>query len=350
MTVIRKGNRSAHELWANLEKLRLSIHRMIRLESFSFSIVRGNAWRGFWIPRPLVAKLVSQLPPTCINLELDMNNFDATDKASDYAGNSEHLCESICQLLPQLQYLRLRVASLCPSICRNGTTQAPNLLQLIIRMDIGSTVDQTKVCGTYEETALREYSPPIPSASSDISKCLRLLWENQHLPKIKTIYVIEIQRTDFEYDPTTYEAYIRRNISANNSQSLPRRKIGIGMEDFLIRTEIQDYVSAPKDHVSYVEDDGWVESTNGVRLPFPMMESRNYIRRPVLVRDREAYEAPHDGKKRTCQLWHNEDAVGHRVLFIEQKDGVTGLVPTRSNTPEGWERQENNEKLFPRAI
>jgi hypothetical protein len=62
------------------------------------------------------------------------------------------------------------------------------------------------------------------------------------------------------------------------------------------------------------------------------------------INNREAFQT---GNKKSCQLRQNEETIGIKLLKVENVDGLTGIVATRSNTPEGLMRHELFERLFP---
>jgi hypothetical protein len=129
---LRLGSPSAHELWIDLENLISKIEKMSNLNSFSFVTKYRESvqkWAGFWIPSAIIQNILDKLPPSCVNLEIEMGR-----NMPGYT--SGHVSSSISKLFPQLKYLRLRLPVTCPNICDDGKIMANNLEQLIIITDL----------------------------------------------------------------------------------------------------------------------------------------------------------------------------------------------------------------------
>ena len=129
------------------------------LEALSITCASHNL--GFWLPRPLLAELVSNLLVSCESLEIDTQNPDK----GQHDGSKNHLCAAICAILPRLRNLCLRLSALCCSLLgddldpenRNEDsdirressnrewTVYPNLRSLVINCSIGVN-DYTGIC------------------------------------------------------------------------------------------------------------------------------------------------------------------------------------------------------------
>lgn len=64
-------------------------------------------------PSNLMAHVLSSLPPTCVNLELDTRGADRHPDYAQEALYPSHVCGQIGALLPRLHSLRLRLGGLC---------------------------------------------------------------------------------------------------------------------------------------------------------------------------------------------------------------------------------------------
>jgi hypothetical protein len=244
----RVASLGAHKLWADLDKLAHRVKNMSNLYSFSFSCAYKefiSNWNYFWIPRIAIAKILDQICPKCIGLEID------TGKNMPDVKNSSHICHSIRRLVPQLKYLRLKLPIICPEMFPepfdDGLT-ASKIEQLIIRTDMTGSYHSI-LCGPHTDTYEDGYYPKAPSASGAISNCLRRLWEHGYLPNIKICYVIDAQRsggTDNidNFHPNVYSAFFRRDIIGNRSCPLPYRVYGMTGTPtaFLLCTEHADLV------------------------------------------------------------------------------------------------------------
>lgn len=111
----RNGSLEAQRLWRGLGDLATTISTMTSLRCFSFMVSAAHAI-GFWIPRSSVASIVERLPRTCIALEVDTRSHDRGEPGE------AHVCDSLRQVIPRLQHLRLRLRSLCSAAFGTGFT------------------------------------------------------------------------------------------------------------------------------------------------------------------------------------------------------------------------------------
>ncbi|KAF2470212.1 uncharacterized protein BDR25DRAFT_370204 [Lindgomyces ingoldianus] len=78
------------------------------------------------IPETQLAKLVSVLPSTVINLEIDTAGVDLPPSEELLrADQASHLCYQISRIFPRLQHFRLRVAHVCETILDLGPDLEP---------------------------------------------------------------------------------------------------------------------------------------------------------------------------------------------------------------------------------
>jgi hypothetical protein len=100
---------------------------MANLATFSLRVPAGTSGAtGFWIPRPLIARLIASLSLTSVNIEVDARGHDFAgpgaggDSGSGGFAACHHLCDSLRAVLPRLHHLRLRVKVLCPAVFAAG--------------------------------------------------------------------------------------------------------------------------------------------------------------------------------------------------------------------------------------
>ena len=108
------------EHWENLENLAKLIKAYLpTLRSLSLRINRkpqtglyhlNNEPPGWWINTSSLDNILRALPSSCTDLEIDTRGKEGPDQYE----SPQHLCPTICSLLPQLRILRLRLNSLCP--------------------------------------------------------------------------------------------------------------------------------------------------------------------------------------------------------------------------------------------
>ena len=100
-----------HGVWVGLERLAGILGSMESLLSFSLvvspRVSQFHPW-NFWLNRGTLIRIISDLPQTCVHLELDIAGLN------EIAARRHCLCQAIGGILPRLQTLKLRVDSLCP--------------------------------------------------------------------------------------------------------------------------------------------------------------------------------------------------------------------------------------------
>lgn len=111
------------ELLSPLDNFPAVLAQMTNLATFSLSITLFGQYTPH---KDTVGLILSALPKSCINLELDLDI-----KFNDADTGLAHVCEAIRDLLPRLHNLRLNIGTLCPGLF------SPNLA-----MD-GSIKDET---------------------------------------------------------------------------------------------------------------------------------------------------------------------------------------------------------------
>jgi hypothetical protein len=91
------------------------------------------------------------------------------------------------------------------------------------------------------------------------------------------------------------------------------------------------------------EDETWIETWSGARLPAATAAGRHHARgslhgvaharRPLAVESAEAYAARFPG--RGYELWSNEAMTGVQQLEAIERDGLTDSSPVKEDTPPG---------------
>lgn len=86
----RHGNQGSKRLWGLLKDVSGKIATMIRLMTFSLYVSpEPRNGIGFWIPRPIIAKVIETLPESCVNLEIDTRGHDYSEPGSAHVTLSE---------------------------------------------------------------------------------------------------------------------------------------------------------------------------------------------------------------------------------------------------------------------
>lgn len=147
------ASESTQQLWLLLEEFGSILPSLDHLHSFSF-LVLGRI-NNFWIPRPLLATLLSSLPATCTSLAIDTSGSDRAEPGTS------HLCDTIREILPRLEHLRLDLSTLCPKVFETPRT-CPTLTTLTISCFAGNT--NSRLCPSYPS------ENPVLSPSTRASK------------------------------------------------------------------------------------------------------------------------------------------------------------------------------------
>ena len=170
--ILQDGNRTTHKFWIALRTMKNVLRYTNHLSVFSIFQDRcaDNAM-GYWIPHESIIDVIQALPQCCTHLEIDCDGLDRPHLRRG------HLCDSVRQLVPRLQSLRLRLAALCPSIFipsysfqespdqerlqsqLSGAVPVPSLISLILNCSLNWHSDSV-VC----ERLHRCYSNLVPTA------------------------------------------------------------------------------------------------------------------------------------------------------------------------------------------
>jgi len=238
----------------------------------------GGSVKGFWLARPALANLVDNLPPSCTSLEI--GSKESHHHADADLGNqvSGHLCSFIRRVMPQLQYLRLCLRSVCPEMCGVGfeldhlddvakgfkPIEAPRLKQFIL--NLRSWPVEGPVCNATKAVSdLHHPSESFPSARKTVTKYLRHAFECSCFPFIEKLWVIDEHWKGYQMRyQDSYAAYFWRNVVLNLTEVFPY-KSSIGWprdKGSIIRMPHDDYVNPPWVNEVLVEGECWQESVS----------------------------------------------------------------------------------------
>lgn len=353
------GCPEAKEVWHQLDVLSSRVKSMIRMSSISVVLAdNSSAVIGFWLARSTLARLVDNLPPSCTSLEIDAREDPHLTQSERGHSGSGHLCPSIRRVMPQLNYLRLRLRSVCPEICGVGfnleqlgevtegfkAVEAPHLKQMVVNLCILWGI-QGPVCHSAEGVSDPHHpSETFPEARKTIAKYLRHAFESSCYPEIERLWIVDLHwkgRDDGDND--SYPAYFRRDISLKRTQVFPYKNVGLPFPmgkqkaGSMIRMSDDDYVTPTWVHEFLVEGECWQESMQGVRLPAPVMASSLHILKEL---PKETFEEWTKRTKISSQLRANEALAGRRVLEVGDIDGLTEVYNVKEIVPQGFKRNE----------
>lgn len=342
------GSQQSQELWSLLHVSVDKIASMVEMMTFSFKVSTLPNAVGFWIPRPLITEFVKILPKTCVNVEIDSRGKD------DSTPGVAHLCDALCEILPRLQHLRLRLSTLCPAMLGDGfnLTQssdmlskfrpvaAPQLKTLIINC-IPRTIfgSQAHICGTCQENPYTSYATNRLEARIAIVDALCLSKRTSNFSAaecVRVLHALPHSNNDLSIDASL----LQRNILEDVTWSLPFREIFRFQKDsFLIRTpESLEFLSYFWAIEALAEGELWTEVGNGSRIPTSSLREGTsvYNQKSLPLLDTNAWKATNPGK--TCTLWLNEGVSGTPLLAAECSHGLSGVIPVKEKTPAGWTR------------
>lgn len=172
------------QLRAPLTRLCMILPRMSHLTTFTLSADAFSipSWTQDEVPGHLLSSLLTHLPISCVNLELDLHN-DKNDET--------HPCPIIAGLLPRLNHLRLRMQCMCPALFGAATASRhlvyPSLRTCIVNCN--TLFGKAVPCNA--PTRQKKKSPrDFPAASDLLIKALEDLYLQKRLPRIKHLNVI----------------------------------------------------------------------------------------------------------------------------------------------------------------
>lgn len=358
-----------------------------------YQIPAPNVCDGFAIPTNGLAYILENLPQSCIGLEIESIKFHRhrNDQESYMKDNPEdevHLCPYIREVLPQLQYFRLRLNTLCPDLF--GTNYLYDLKSSFTRVEETYKVinlPHLKECvinlARKRGHMAGPYGPPNSVLCHDpagIQPCLpiiathmqRLLQKNEETKDasfgslLQKLWVIDFQPNLQE--PTNqnyYAAFVRRDIVTQTSLALPHRDIWVGEPDtWHLRQPVsvrgsesnneklawEDVVGFPWAIEQLTEGPAWVDLESPIpdlRLASPLFKSKGscFIPAvlPVVSRNKWFFE-----RKRTSTLWVNEDTVGQKLIEPSQKGLLAQHDDLNMRIPKGWRLQSGEGSYLER--
>ncbi|KAI1326705.1 hypothetical protein F5Y16DRAFT_374403 [Xylariaceae sp. FL0255] len=326
----------------HLDQLAARIRQMTKLRSFSITTPPPHKLHPrVRIPDSSIASCLDNISDSCSSLELEIRNGPASAVHKD---PDTHLCVSIRRLIPQLQFLRLDLPSLCPGCFKSQSPinprvfvpiEAPGLRECIIvlayphgwaSVEKVNIKERCKTLSADRSTAKRAVVASLLDLTcSGKAPLMKRLWAYDALPSPGP-------------DLYSYGVYVRRDIIAQRSHTFPWRSVGTAFKGiaFFIRmpeeTGGQDVLTDRDNAAHVIEENTWVTTVNGVRLPAALVETYQLEKKDYRVQTRADWAASTDI---TTELWLNEASTGVRLL-----NGETGhLLEDRQaefRIPPGW--------------
>ncbi|GAB7330266.1 hypothetical protein MBLNU13_g01916t1 [Cladosporium sp. NU13] len=291
------ASESTQQLWRLLEeelgvRILPSLHS---LTSFSLRVLRGR--NHFWLPRPLLAALLSRLPGTCKSVEIDTFGSDRAEPGT------RHLCETVRDILSRLEHLRLNLSTMCAKGWEIET-QCAQLTALTISCFAGG-YHNSRLCGSYAEdpfhSAFSRGEEAMPHLVHQIQAALH------QLPSLNHCIVV-----DQSGSPSTNSAfhltYNLRNVLKDTVTAMPVECIHPFADDgdgYMLRTLIED-VFGSRPALKAVLEKGVL----GQRCSD--MASSDGMEGPYQLLSLDAWKTKYP--KRSCRLWANERREGRRLV------------------------------------
>ncbi|CAD6447521.1 3bfde77f-2be3-40df-854b-51c83487af04-CDS [Sclerotinia trifoliorum] len=263
----RNATEGTRQLWSQLERFANLLPAVSNLATFSLNVI-SKSKNGFWIPRPLIARLIIALPRTCIAIQIDTQGQDLGEP------KSAHLCHAIRTILPQLQHMRLRVGTICKNLFRTEAEiiEAPYLETLLINcLGKGVQGHQARLCNSFQEDPYYSQLFLGQEAASDLALSIQALVP--HCPRRTHIALIDSGNCDDE-DQSVYATLNRRNIMRNTIYSMPFVTIAPFQSDgVLLRTQDKDIIADLPELQAFAEEGLWkATSPEGFMLPANLIE------------------------------------------------------------------------------
>jgi hypothetical protein len=341
------GSIATQALWAQLQSLSRALQHMANLHTFAL-LVTSRPSTGFWLPRHIIADLVTNLPQQCFNVEINTRAQDSAEPGS------AHLCEAIRHILPRLHHLRLCLSTMCqalftsdtaPTLTSDQTSAAESrstapLLKTVFVSCVGRAIrnNGARLCGSYDEDPHTMNFRTGTEAAPILAQSLQSLSLN--CPALEVAMVMDVTPSDYD-DESVYPSYNVRDVIKNKTNALPFHDI-LPFEDgnTIIRlADGQELISSRAAIQDLAEGRVWKDSTDGVRLPAVMYlgeGAADYVAKEEALLTVEAWKEGHP--KKTCILWLNERKTGLQLLRPAVLDGVTEKPVVQEDTPVGWLR------------
>ncbi|KAI4161914.1 MAG: hypothetical protein LQ342_004480 [Letrouitia transgressa] len=199
----------ARRFWKQVDEVlqELIISRNINLRVFSLHIDRhveqgGKTWT-WWVPRRNIGNVLRELqvPTSLTMLEVDTRGKD--EDFMDHKNNKDHICNVIRVLFSRLRHLRLRTATLCPSLIdpkytshassstMSELTAAPNLIALTLNLNTGLCRQSMKHChGTLSKDRKKPNLRPTDALLNELTMTLGRARRAGKFPSAKKLQII----------------------------------------------------------------------------------------------------------------------------------------------------------------
>jgi hypothetical protein len=342
-----------HEDLEQVSQLVPLLPHLFNLRSFSFWLGKGYC---DVVPQSTLVQLVEALPQSCANLELDTLGYDARAEI-----DATHLCDSLREVLPRMQHVRLRVRS-CEMLftdpsTRDQTIRLPHLKSFIYTCARPSgTPLPTCRCPNLSPITYRHHDLLWTTVTSNLQ---RLVATPNAVPTNAQVYAFTTTDRN-DNDLSLWQAHIRADMRTQTSLALPHRNVWM---EAMIRgscvLRLQDgteVMSVPANIEAVAEGRLWLEVRGGARLPAAVLADARAGKASFAVGCEEKLLAylktstqwREDNPRKKLRTWVNEESMGVKLVSAEVRRGkeeYLSLEMVKEITPEGWRRVGLNDVL-----
>ncbi|KAJ9616793.1 hypothetical protein H2200_000512 [Cladophialophora chaetospira] len=365
--------RDTNEIWQQLEHLPTKIRLMKQLESFSVYVLSYDCviqTPCFYLRNREMGALVDALPATVRNLELDDHCYQ---RPNDWEEANDHICPSLCRIIPQLHNLRLRLQTICEAMLPGPeagggdlvTNKSPNGIKhtfVLQTIPLSQNV-YTRHC-TWPNEQVSGFSA-VENILKNESVCDFLV------PRVKSAIAAhslenfdQISLISWKIPPDPqprpqrqYKTMCERIIGTEDKvRRSPLYYVSSGgryIEGLRYATDdgqTLDVIGETDRIVQYAEGQTWVETRDGYHLPEAYLKANTRFRhaeiKPLALHTREGLNAP---LNETAELWKMEDVEGCQLLSGEVSSSFDevdclGRKPTQKEL-----RREERRKAIERG-
>jgi hypothetical protein len=314
------ASESTQQLWRLLEDLSSILPSLNHLRSFSFLVLKGR--NNFWIPRPLLATLLSKLPTICTSLDIDTPGSDRAEPGTS------HLCDTIREILPRLEHLRLDLSTLCPKAFETPNP-CPTLTTLTISCFAGN--HNSRLCNSY----LSEES--LPSSSTRASEAMPPLIHHLQsilplLPNLEQCILLD-QNGNPSANSAFHLTYNRRDVLRDTVTAMPVEYVHPFADDgdgYMLRMPEADVLGSLRALRAVVEKGGGGgvgvggSPVDGVGEAASSHEEDGETPTRHQVLSAEAWKAKYP--RRGSRLWSSDRRAGKKVVEARVVAGAASRV------------------------
>ncbi|PSR80525.1 hypothetical protein BD289DRAFT_440638 [Coniella lustricola] len=330
----------------------------------------------FTVPPEGLAEILRNLPASCTSLELQSIKIESSSNLGTVesqltCSNSIHLCPLLRQVLPRLEYVRIRLPALCDKIFE-GTDTGDESFDTIYHWK-ECTINVARKWGpcrgpTGPNNSLLCFDPT-QSTLPILTRALRSLLEKQKVPLADKVWILEFQSHPQEpRNPNKYAAFVVRDVLSQMSLALPHRDVhALAQDTWHLRRPIPGSRTVYKDHQvewqwedavgwSYdieqlAEGPSWQEvaasnAVRGVRVPSSFAKSSRGQRYKAIDLPVLSAEEFYNKRKINSVLWANEKKVGELLLTPAEKDLMAVHADLDMVIPKGWQKPDDGAPLL----